>query len=134
MPNGDVIQLQIRSGKQADRQVSVCRFPFVIGRESEADLQLDDPGVWERHLEVTFQRGDGYLCAAQPGAMLLLNHQRIESGVLRNGDLIELGSIQLRFWLAPCFQKSTRVREALTWASLAALFVAQITLICWLLR
>jgi hypothetical protein len=48
--------------------------------------------------------------------------------------MIELGSARLRFWLAPSMQKTLRLREALTWFALSALFAAQIALIYWLLR
>ena len=112
----------------------VRRFPFVIGRAAEAGLPLDEAGVWERHLRIEFQRGAGFTFTAQNDALTLVNGERAESGLLRNGDLIELGSAQLRFWLARSEQKSLVPREALTWAALFALFAAQAALINWLLR
>lgn len=129
-----MIQLQILSGKQAGHSIVVRRFPFLLGRESGAGLLLDEAGVWERHLEITFQRSEGFLFTSRREALAIINGEQVEQGVLRNGDLIELGSVQIRFWLARSGQKTMRVREALTWSALFLLFAAQITLIYWLLR
>lgn len=129
-----MIQFQILSGKQAGSDIVVRRFPFCIGRGAEADLQLDDAGVWERHVQIEFQRGEGFAFSANSQALMLVNGERVESGILRNGDLIELGSMQLRFWLARTKQRSLRFRETLTWMALIALFGGQIALIYWLLN
>lgn len=128
-----MIQFQILSGQQAGRDIVVRLFPFTVGRGAEADFQSNDAGVWDRHLSIQFQRGAGYVFAAQPDALVLVNGERAETGLLRNGDLIELGSMRLRFWLARTRQNSLRWREVITWAALFALFAAQIALI-WRLR
>ena len=127
-----MIQLQIVSGKQAGSDIVVRQFPFVVGRGADAALRLDDAGVWDQHLEIRFHRDDGFSFGAGANALTLLNGERVESGVLRNGDTIELGSVQLRFWLARTQQKALRLREALTWTALFAIFAAEIGLICWL--
>ena len=128
-----MIQLQIVSGKQAGSDVTVREFPFVIGRGTAAGLRLDDAGVWDSHLEIRFDRRNGFSFQAGPNALTLVNGERVETGVMRNGDVIELGSAQLRFWLARTQQKTLQVREALTWTALFAIFALQIGLICWLL-
>jgi FHA domain len=129
-----VIQLHILSGERAGSDVLVPRFPFVIGRGADAGLPMDEPGVWDRHLQIEFQRDNGFTFIVHPNALALINGDTVEAGTLRNGDLIELGSARLRFWLARSTQKTLRVREALTWFALFALFAAQIALIYWLLR
>lgn len=128
-----MIQVQILSGKQAGSEVVARRFPFCIGREAEADLQIDETGVWERHVQIDFQRGTGFVFLAGSQALLLINGERRENGRLRHGDMIDIGAVQLRFWLASAAQKSLRLRETLTWSALAALFCGQIALIYWLL-
>ena len=129
-----MIQLHLLSGPQAGRDIVVRRFPFHIGRNSKANLPLDDAGVWDQHLQIDFQPGTGFTCVAQAAALTLVNGERIEGATLRNGDLLELGSAQLRFWLARSEQRTLRVRELLTWTGLAAVFAAQAALICWLRR
>jgi pSer/pThr/pTyr-binding forkhead associated (FHA) protein len=129
-----VIQLQVLSGKEAGANIHVRHFPFVIGRATDANARFSDPGVWDRHCEIDFYREEGFQYRAQPDATVLVNGERMESGILRNGDLLELGSVRLRFWLARSRQKGLRFREGLTWAALATLFVVQGTIIWWLLR
>lgn len=129
-----MIQLHIVSGKQAGSDIVVRRFPFVIGRAADAACKLDDPGVWERHLQVEFKRRAGFAFEAQAEALTLVNGERADRGILRNGDTLDLGSVRLVFWLARSRQKTLRVREALTWLGLFALFAAQGALIWFLLR
>ncbi len=128
-----MIQLQIISGKQAGSDIVARRFPFVIGRGAEANLQLEDAGVWDRHVEITLDRREGFAVVAQTSATLLVNGERVEAGKLRNGDLLEIGSARIRFWLARSRQKTMRLRETLTWFALIALFGVQIWLIYGLL-
>lgn len=128
-----MIQLHILSGRQADGDIVVRCFPFVIGRGT-AHLPLDDGGVWERHLQIDFQRGEGFTFASNPDASVMINGEPAIAGLLRNGDLIELGSARLRVWLTRAEQRSLSWREALIWSALLSLFGAQGVLIWWLLR
>jgi len=61
-----------------------------------------------------------------------VNGQRVQEAVLRNGDLIEAGSVKMRFGLSPAPQHSLRLREGLTWFALAVLCLGQVALIYWL--
>jgi hypothetical protein len=128
-----VIQFRILSGKQAGSEIVARRFPFVIGR-GQADLALDEAGVWEQHLQIDFERGAGFTFVARSEALAVINGAPVETGLLRNGDVIELGSASLRAWLTPARQKTLRHREFLTWALLLALFVAQAGVIYLLWR
>jgi hypothetical protein len=53
---------------------------------------------------------------------------------LRNGDLIEIGSVKLQFFLSETRQKGLRFRETLKWAAIAIISLGQIALIYWLLQ
>ncbi|MBI2924413.1 MAG: FHA domain-containing protein [Verrucomicrobia bacterium] len=129
-----MVQLQFLTGKKAGSAESVRRFPCVIGRAAEADLPVQEDGVWERHCELSFQSPHGFQLTVQPQALATVNGQPFETGRLCNGDLIEIGALKLRFWLAETRQHSLRLREALTWLALAALALGQVALIYWLLR
>lgn len=128
-----MIQLHILSGKQAGGEIVVRHFPFTIGR-GDAHLPLDDGGVWEQHLQIDFQHGAGFTFTARSDAGVIVNGASVAAGLLRNGDLIELGAARLRFWLARTEQRSLRWREGLTWAALFALLAAQGALVWLLLR
>ena len=60
-------------------------------------------------------------------------HQPVSRAVLRNGDTIDLGGARLQFWLSDTTQRGLRFREWLTWAGIAAVTLAQVALIYWLI-
>jgi pSer/pThr/pTyr-binding forkhead associated (FHA) protein len=123
-----VVQLDILSGRQAGTHWVARRFPFQVGRSPQATLILEEPGVWDRHAEFALRPGEGVLVSALGDAAIVVNGQPVRQAVLRNGDLIEAGSVKLRFGLAPTRQHSLGLREAMTWIALAALFFAQLAL------
>lgn len=129
-----MIQFHILSGRQAGNDIVVRRFPFRVGRSGGVDFALDEAGVWHRHVQFDFRKGEGFTFAGNPDATILVNGEAAGGGVLRPGDLLQLGSIRLRFWLAPAAQRCPRWREVLVWAALAALFAGQAWLIHWLRR
>ena len=132
--SSQVIQLSILNGERAGYECVARRFPFQIGRAPGAHLVLAADGVWDRHLEIRFRTEDGFHLLAQAGALVSVNGQRVEQTRLHNGDLLELGSVKLRFWLAPAAQRSLRFRELLTWLALGALGIFQLVLIYRLLE
>ena len=128
-----MVQLVVLSGKQAGSRVIARRFPFRIGRNVEADLRAEEQGVWDRHLELDLKMPDGYVLNAPIDARVILNGESAKTAVLRNGDLIEIGALKIRFLLSETRQKGLRVREVLTWFSIAALSVGQLALIYYFL-
>ena len=127
-----MVQLHILSGKKAGTTWVARRFPYQAGRSPKDDLHLEEDGVWERHLRIEMRRGEGAVLDCPPEALVAVNGQPVRSVVLRNGDLIEAGSVKLRFTLSPTTQASLRWRETLTWVALGALCLGQVALIYWL--
>ena len=116
-----------------DLQV-IRRFPFFIGRSVENNLCLDEPGIWDKHLTLEFQKKEGFTLETAPDALATVNGQPQKSARLRNGDIISFGSAKIQFWLAPAPLRGLRLREMIVWALLAAVTTAQIILIYWLVR
>jgi pSer/pThr/pTyr-binding forkhead associated (FHA) protein len=129
-----MIHLQVLSGKQAGCRAAALRFPFRIGRAPQNDLALQDDGVWEQHAVLDFKKRDGFHLAAAPHALASVNGRPIETALLRNGDVITLGSAKIQFWLAPARQRGLRLRENLVWALLILVTLAQFILLCAFLR
>jgi|SRR5579883_1040505 len=124
-----MVQFKIVSGKMAGTEHVARHFPFRIGRSPAADLQLEDAGVWDEHLELKFHSTDGFILTAQTEALAAINGQPFREAVLRNGDSIEIGALKIRFWIGATRQRSLRLREWLTWAAFAAIVGAQLYLI-----
>ena len=128
-----MVQLQILSGKLAGVSWTARQFPVRLGRGAENDLRLEEAGVWEQHLTIGFDPATGFTLRAEPDALVTINQQPARSQVLRPGDLIELGSARLRFWLAAPVRRSLRWREWALWVVIAGVFAVEIWLLRWLL-
>jgi pSer/pThr/pTyr-binding forkhead associated (FHA) protein len=124
-----MVQFRVLTGSRQGERLIASRFPWLIGRSSTAQLSLEDPGVWDRHLEITLEDTDGFTVSLLPGALATLNGTPFQQARLRNGDLLELGSVQLQFWLSEVPQKGLRTREILTWLALGILCLVQILLV-----
>jgi hypothetical protein len=129
-----MVQLKVLSGKKAGTTWVARRFPVSIGRSADADLRLEEHGVWDEHLQLDFDPAEGIVMSAQPNALATVNGQPAQQAVLRNGDVIDVGSLRMRFWLSETRQAGLRFREGMTWAGIAAISLGQVGLIYWLLH
>ena len=129
-----MVQLRILSGKMAGDLQVVRRFPFRIGRAADSDLCLDEPGVWDAHLTLEFQKKEGFILRTAPDAFAAVNEQPQASARLRNGDVISFGSAKIQFWLAPAKRRSLSPREIFVWSILVVVTVFQLVLICRLFK
>jgi pSer/pThr/pTyr-binding forkhead associated (FHA) protein len=124
-----MVQLKILSGKKAGTDWVARRFPVRIGRAPTMDLQLEEDGIWDQHLILTFEPQSGVSVSTEEQALARVNGEPAAQTPLRNGDLIELGPVKLQFWLSDTRQGSLRLREALTWTGIVAITLAQFALI-----
>lgn len=129
-----MIQLKVLSGKKAGAAWVARHFPVRIGRSAGADLQVEEGGVWEQHLQLDFNPAEGIVLSTQPDALATVNGQAVHQTILRNGDTIDIGSLRLQFWLSETRQADLRLREGFTWAAITAISLGQVGLIYWLLR
>jgi pSer/pThr/pTyr-binding forkhead associated (FHA) protein len=129
-----MVQLKVLSGKKAGTAWVARRFPVRIGRSPAANLQLEEDGVWDQHLQLDFKPTEGIVLSAQSNALVSVNGQAVQQTVLRNGDSIDIGSLKLQFWLADTRQTDLRLREGFTWAAIAAISIGQVALIYAMLR
>jgi pSer/pThr/pTyr-binding forkhead associated (FHA) protein len=129
-----MVQFSILSGRQTGSVKEIHCFPCVIGRSASADLRLEESGVWDQHLVLTLDSSHRFILKAFPNALAAANGKGFHEITLRNGDLIEIGSVKLQFWLNETRQKSLRMRELVTWLAFGFLCAGQIGLIYRLLR
>lgn len=129
-----MVQLRILSENGAGAFHSVRRFPCVVGRSSNADLRVEAPGVWDRHIQLELIPAKGIALSVLPGALASVNGRPSSRELLHNGDLIDLGGAKLQFWLSQTRQRSLKAREILTWAGLALLSLLQVAIVYQLLR
>jgi predicted component of type VI protein secretion system len=128
-----MVDLQILSGSRIGTKFCGDHFPIRVGRADGLDLSLDEPGVWPRHFQIAWQP-QGLILEAEPDALVSINDATVRRAVLRNGDVITLGSLKIRFSLSSVRQSSIAFREWLTWIALGALCFGQVALVYILLR
>ncbi len=128
-----MLQFKILSGKQAGTSWVARRFPVQVGRGPGADLRLEEDGLWDHHARLDFQPEQGVILRTQGEALATVNDLPVQQAVLRNGDLVELGSLKLQFWLSETRQGGLALRDALTWGAVALAILLQISLLYWLL-
>jgi hypothetical protein len=128
-----MVLLRILSGKMAGTDLTARHFPFRIGRSATADLQSQDDGVWDQHLELAFDAATGFVATASSDALASINGQPVRQAVLRNGDTMEIGALKIRFWLGSVRQYGLGVREWLVWLAFVLVAAAQVALIYRLL-
>ena len=93
-----VAALQVVAGKEMLRFATIAEGEqVVIGRGREADLVLDDPSISRSHATIKHLE-QGRLIIEDLGSTngISINGYVVRRGVLRPGDLIELGAISLR--------------------------------------
>jgi predicted component of type VI protein secretion system len=128
------VLFKILSGKKAGASMAARRFPVRIGRSPQCEVQLDDPAVWDEHLEVSLGAARDFVAATRPNALATINGDALtEPKALRNGDMITLGAVKIQFWLPDPGQRGLRFREWLTWTGIAVVCLGQVALIYWLL-
>ena len=128
-----MVQFKILSGKKAGSSWETRRFPVRIGRSAGSDLRLEEAGVWDDHLKVDLEAKEGFVAETQANAFASINGQPIQRVALRNGDVVEIGSIKLQFWLSEAPQRGQAFREAFVWALISLVCLGQIALVYWLL-
>ena len=120
-----MVRLHVVAGNRSGFCFSSSRLPIRVGRASDNDLTLDDPGIWPMHFSIAREKNDLTIHVG-PDALLSINSEPVQKALLRNGDVISIGSIKLQFGFTPVRQTSLIWRERATWAALAVLAFSEI--------
>ena len=129
------VRLERFDGNFLGQQVETCNFPFRIGRARDCHYRIEAKGVWPCHLILEEVGKNGINVKCESEASLRINSLAASKSVrLKNGDLLEFGSVSLRFWLAPIYQMGQRTTEFIIWLGLGVLILGQVTIIAWLLK
>lgn len=75
---------------------------FVIGRKAKADLQIKDPSVSQRHVQLSVVDGMLHAQDLESTNGVYLNGQKLEgTHALRSGDTLRIGTIEIRVLYTP---------------------------------
>jgi len=129
-----MVQFKVLSGEKRGAVFTTSSFPWRVGRGKSADLRLEEPGVWDQHLELDLVKAEGFVLTRQGQALATVNGEAFDRRVLRNGDLIEMGALKLRFWLAESRQKGLWLREWVVWGVVILFSLFEVAVIDILVR
>jgi len=90
--------LVVRRGPKAGSRFALDSDVVTTGRHPDSDIFLDDITVSRRHAELR-RVSDGTWLACDTGSLngTYLNKERIDTGILRNGDELQIGKFKLVF-------------------------------------
>src|SRR5687768_6634065 len=90
-------QLTIAEGKEAGREFVFDQQSVVIGRTSECDVVLYDPGVSRKHARI-FEEKDSYFVEDMGSSNgTKLNGEIVKKAKLNDGDAVTLGPVVFNF-------------------------------------
>jgi hypothetical protein len=72
-----------------------------IGRGTDSDLRIDDPGISRHHAEIRRQGGDVVIVDAGSTNGILIDNERVEQARLSDGARVQLGNTTLVFHAGP---------------------------------
>ncbi|MCP4498652.1 MAG: FHA domain-containing protein [Deltaproteobacteria bacterium] len=101
----DVFTLEVTGtdgARNQHRLIANEEAPLTIGRHTDNELQLLDPGVSKQHLRLTFDGSSHHLLDLGSANGTLVNGLEIRDAHLVDGDVIEIGHFRLRY----CVQKT----------------------------
>jgi pSer/pThr/pTyr-binding forkhead associated (FHA) protein len=96
--DGTVSVMAYRSGQLVD-QVEAHGFPFVIGRGNANDLVIIDKEVSRRHALIDCIGGIYVVEDLNSKNGILVNQKRRARALLRSGDIISLGEVDVVFYV-----------------------------------
>lgn len=87
--------LHLMTGPGSPRNFLLSREEVVLGRSSEADIQVDSTDLSRKHLMLRREHGQYTVFDLDSRNGIFLNGVRIHSAVLHEGDNLQLGSVVL---------------------------------------
>jgi hypothetical protein len=124
-----MFSLTVVNGKQQGQSIQLTKYPFVIGKNQEAQMRLPDVGVWDDHLAIELILGESPTIKRLGEGSININSEPIENSTLRNGDLITIGAAKLRFNSVPAKRKSLLFQNGASWAAMALVVILEIFLV-----
>lgn len=98
VPEGEVSLMAYRSGQLLE-QTQACTFPFVIGRSNANDLVIIDKEVSRRHALIDCIGGIYVVEDLNSRNGILVNQKRRTRALLRSGDIISFGQVDVVFYV-----------------------------------
>jgi hypothetical protein len=84
-------------GVIAGQRINIWQDETVIGRSRVCDVQIQDPKISRQHAMLRLYKGNYFLQDMQSSRGTLVNDQRVQNHLLKDGDHIRVGDTVLVF-------------------------------------
>ncbi|NCD33723.1 MAG: FHA domain-containing protein [Spartobacteria bacterium] len=124
-----IYKLIFKNGPSAGRSISIQHGSIIIGRADGCSIRLTDPYLADQHCEIEWRGSRAVLKRLCAHGRISINGEHVEKEqTLANGDVLELGGIQLGF-IRPRDPLTEQVRRVGFIQSLTFVAVALILLL-----
>jgi len=90
--------VRVLAGRNEGKDYIISKPLTILGRDERADIPLfGDPNLAPQHAAIRQQNGRHFLLDGGTPIGTLVNGQRIQEQLLRDGDMIQLGQVRLLF-------------------------------------
>lgn len=90
--------LQGETGDHSPWNIPVNKSEYVLGRNADCDLVLNDHSVSRRHCRILFRREEPWLVDLESSNGTWVNGIKVEEErPLRHGDILKLGKLEFKF-------------------------------------
>ena len=100
-PSNRSARLLVIRGPNAGAQFRLDQAVTCAGRHQDCDICLDDVTVSRRHVEFRQENGQFLLVDLDSLNNTYVNHEPVDSAVLVDGDVIQIGKFRLVFLTRP---------------------------------
>jgi predicted component of type VI protein secretion system len=84
-------------GDQTLGSHTIAHYPFIVGRDPESDIHIDNIGVSRQHCKFLWADGAYHVQDLKSSNGTQINGEKVEKGALKDGDEIRLGKYKLMF-------------------------------------
>jgi len=95
---------------------------------------MEEAGVWDEHVKLSLDPPKVFCSKLKTDAFASINGKQAQRAALRNGDIIELGSLKLQFWLSEAPRVDCGFAKRLSGTIITAVCLAQVALVYWLIK
>lgn len=120
-----MVELFILKGKMAGKRFYVSQFPFLVGRDPKAHLVIEEDGLWHKHFLIEKGPNKSFYLRTLDDATVIIDSEFKNEAELKNGDIIEIGELKIRFSLSPTHLKYVQIREILLWICIILLVLIE---------
>ena len=128
-----MLRLRFTSNGSDVKELDLDRFPVVFGRAKDADVRLDDKGIWDHHACLELRSDNAFYLKSEGKALTLVNDELIDETRIRPGARVQMGDCRFLVVFTPVEQRAVWTSELLVLCCSCLTVLAQFVLIYFLL-